>query len=72
MVQGSNPKHTVLTFIVNFCTIFVIVLRKRTKINKEGPGIANKDVQIDNFFMSLYREIFAPDIVYVYTCIFVP
>ena len=26
----------------------------------------------DSQTLSLYREIFAPDIVYVYTCIFVP
>ena len=30
-VQGSNPKHTIYTYIVKFCTLFVIVLRKLRK-----------------------------------------
>ena len=32
---GFNPKHIIYALIVKFCTIFGIVLRKRTKINNK-------------------------------------
>ena len=38
-VPGSNPKHTIYPFIFEFCTKFVVALRKRTKINKKRPGL---------------------------------
>ena len=39
-VPGSNPKYTIMlfAFIVNFCAMFVIVLRKRRAYAKRGRG----------------------------------
>ena len=42
LVPGSNPNHTIYAFIVKICSIFVIMIRKRTKIkNKEAETIVN-------------------------------
>ena len=35
-VLGSNPKPTIYTLIVKFCTLFVITLSKGRKCSKRG------------------------------------
>ena len=45
-VQGSNLKHTIFAFMVKFCTIFVIVLKKgqKGKLNEAGLGQYLKNI----------------------------
>ena len=53
-VLGSNPEHSIHDFIVTLCTIFVIVLRKRTKINQNFIAALPKTSQDDMVKSLLY------------------
>ena len=54
---GSNPTmHTVYAFIVKFCTVFVIVMRKGTKTNKKKPGLAHMFDKIKRYYNSKLRQ----------------
>ena len=51
VVLGSNPKHTIYSFIDKFCAVFVFALRKRTKVNKKRPGLGH----YGNFIFPTYN-----------------
>ena len=62
-VPGSNPKYTIMlfAFIVNFCALFVIVLRKRRAYAKRGRGwpfFFKKNKQMHRVMLLKFLAIF--------------
>ena len=54
---GSKPKHTIYAFIVKFCVIFVIVLRKWVKLNQKRQSLEH--IQKKYFLSAQILNVFA-------------